>query len=99
MKKANISQVKSKLSAYLKDVQRGETVLIFDRNHPVARLEAVDWGGLSDEDRIRELVRLGVAKAPKKKLDVEAFLALPRPKLPPAVSLVDMIIQEREESL
>ena len=99
MKKASVSQVKSKLSAYLKDVERGETVLIFHRNKPVARLEPVNWSDMSDDDRIRELVRLGIAKAPKKRLDVKAFLAMPRPTLPPGVSLVDMIIQEREESM
>ena len=91
--------MKSKLSAYLKDVERGETVLIFHRNQPVARLEPVNWADVPDEDRIRELVRLGIAKAPKRKLDVKAFLALPRPTLPPGVSLVDMIIKEREESM
>ncbi len=94
-----MSQVKSRLSAYLKDVQRGETVLIFDRDKPVARLEPVNRGEIPDEDRIKELVRLGIAVAPRRKPDVKAFLALPRPKLPPGVSLVDAILQEREESL
>ena len=74
-------------------------MLIFHRDKPVARLEPVNWADMSDEDRVRELVRLGVARAPKKKLDVKAFLDLPRPKLPPGVSLVDAIRQEREESL
>ncbi len=56
-------------------------------------------GEIPDEDRIRELVRLGIAVAPKRKLNVKAFLALPRPKLPPGASLVDAVLQEREESL
>ncbi len=93
-----MSQVKSRLSAYLRDVERGETVLIFHRDKPVARLEPVSWSDMSDDERIRELVRLGIVKAPKKKLDVKAFLALPRPSLPPGVNLADLVVQEREES-
>lgn len=98
MKKASISQVKSRLSAYLKDVERGETVLIFHRNKPVARLEPHNWSDMSDDDRVRELVRLGIAKAPKKKLDVKAFLAMPAPRVPEDAA-VRAVIQDREESM
>ena len=42
MEKATISEIKNRLSAYLRKVRAGETVLILDRNHPVARLEQVD---------------------------------------------------------
>jgi len=73
-------------------------VLIFHRDKPVARLEPVNWADMSDEDRVRELVRLGVAKAPKKKLDVKAFLAMPGPRIPPEVA-IRAVIQDREESM
>lgn len=98
MKKINISQAKSNLSRYLKDVERGETVLIFHRDKPVARLEPVNWADVPDEDRIRELVRLGIAKAPKKRLDLKAFLGMPTPRLPPGVA-VRAVLQDREESM
>ncbi len=96
MKKASISQVKSKLSAYLKDVQRGETVLIFDRDKPVARLEPVSRKDIPDEERIKELVRLGIVTAPRGKLDVKAFISMPG--LPPGVDAVRAVLEEREES-
>jgi antitoxin (DNA-binding transcriptional repressor) of toxin-antitoxin stability system len=99
VKKVNVSQAKSNLSRYLKDVQRGETVLIFDRDRPVARLEPVNRADIPDEDRIRDLVKRGVLIAARRRPDVDAFLSLPRPKLPPGVSATQMIIQEREESL
>jgi antitoxin (DNA-binding transcriptional repressor) of toxin-antitoxin stability system len=99
MKKASISQVKSKLSMYLKDVQRGETVLIFDRDRPVARLEPVSRADIPDSDRIQELVKLGIAIAPRRRLDVDAFLAVPRPLLPPGVSASRAVVQDREESM
>jgi len=98
MKKASVTQVKSRLSAYLKDVERGETVLIFHRDKPVARLEPVHWLDMSDEERIRELVRQGIVKAPRGKLDVKAFLAMPGPRIPEEVA-VRAVLQDREESM
>ena len=75
------------------------TVLIFDRDKPVARLEPVNRKDIPDEERIKELVRLGIAVAPRRKPDAEAFLALPRPRLPPGVSASRAVIQDREESM
>ncbi|WP_369294471.1 type II toxin-antitoxin system Phd/YefM family antitoxin, partial [Klebsiella pneumoniae] len=36
MEKATISELKNRLSAYLKKVRAGHTVLILDRDRPVA---------------------------------------------------------------
>ena len=38
MKQATISELKAKLSAYLSEVRKGETVVVCDRKTPVARL-------------------------------------------------------------
>ncbi|HYR42713.1 MAG TPA: type II toxin-antitoxin system prevent-host-death family antitoxin [Terriglobia bacterium] len=38
MKKANVSELKARLSAYLSDVRGGGTVIVYDRNTPIARL-------------------------------------------------------------
>jgi prevent-host-death family protein len=38
MKQAKISDLKAHLSAYLAEVRRGKTVVICDRNTPIARL-------------------------------------------------------------
>jgi antitoxin (DNA-binding transcriptional repressor) of toxin-antitoxin stability system len=42
MKKSTISYLKAHLSAELKAVQEGETVLVMDRSHPVARLAPLE---------------------------------------------------------
>ena len=38
MKGTNVSELKAKLSAYLAEVRRGGTVLVYDRSTPIARL-------------------------------------------------------------
>jgi prevent-host-death family protein len=39
MKKANVSELKAKLSAYLAEVRGGTTVVVYDRATPIAKLE------------------------------------------------------------
>jgi prevent-host-death family protein len=46
MKKANVSELKAKLSAYLAEVRGGGTVVVYDRSTPIARL--VPFGGEDD---------------------------------------------------
>ena len=48
MEKATISEIKNRLSAYLKKVKAGQSILILDRDQPVARLERVGSSPLSD---------------------------------------------------
>jgi antitoxin (DNA-binding transcriptional repressor) of toxin-antitoxin stability system len=38
MKRAKIAELKAKLSAYLSDVRGGNTVTVYDRNTPIARI-------------------------------------------------------------
>jgi prevent-host-death family protein len=38
MKRANVSELKARLSSYLAAVRRGETVVVCDRQTPVARI-------------------------------------------------------------
>ncbi len=38
MKSAKVSELKAKLSAYLAEVRNGGTVVVYDRNTPIARL-------------------------------------------------------------
>jgi len=98
MKKVNVSQAKSGLSRYLNDVQRGETVLIFDRDRLVARLEPVNRADIPDEERVAELVRSGVAFAPRRPLDLGAFLARQRPRLPRGANAMEALVRDREET-
>jgi len=61
MKRASISELKNRLSSYLKWVMAGETVLILDRERPVARLEHVAADADPDA-RVAELERKGLVR-------------------------------------
>lgn len=92
MEKATISQLKNGLSAYLDKVRAGETVLVLDRDRPIARIERVrsDIG----DDRLARLERAGLLRRGSGKLPVE-ILETRGPK--PRRSVVQAMLDEREE--
>lgn len=97
MKRSSVTFTKNNLSALLDRVRHGETVLITDRNIAVATLgPAVEPEG---GDRLAVLIRQGAATASKMvRLNVEAFLRLPRPRLGRGASLVQAVHADREET-
>jgi prevent-host-death family protein len=98
MKKATISEAKNTLSELLRAVRRGETVLILDRNVPVAKLVPVYSDDQDAPDALASLVRDGGATPPRRKLAVGEFLSMPRPKLRKGVSLLRALLADRQES-
>jgi antitoxin (DNA-binding transcriptional repressor) of toxin-antitoxin stability system len=63
MKKAKIAELKNSLSMYLAHVKRGGTVLVFERDRPVACLVPVQGRSLtSSKDRLAELERRGIVR-------------------------------------
>ena len=90
MKKASITQAKNGLSALLQEVERGETVLITSRGRPIATLAPNDLKGLGDDEILADMTARGVVRPPRKKLDVERFLARERPKMPPGMTANDL---------
>lgn len=96
MTTASITQAKNNLSKLIKKVRHGESVLILDRNVPVARLEPLPSG--SDEaERAHwaELERRGLVRPPKKKLPKD-FWTRKLPKF--KKSLVEAVLEERREA-
>ncbi len=91
MEKVTISELKNQLSALLKKVRAGESVLILDRNRPIARLESVEQRGPIDGRLARleseGLLRRAAQPFPRKLLD----------EPPPEVgeSVLDALIEER----
>jgi antitoxin (DNA-binding transcriptional repressor) of toxin-antitoxin stability system len=67
MIRTNISDLKNRLSHYLRLVRAGEVVEILERRVPLARIEAVS--GLQDRKSgngwLKRMVELGVITAPK----------------------------------
>jgi prevent-host-death family protein len=92
MKRASISEVKNHLSAYVDLVRNGETVLLTDRNRPVARIVPLELGNVADEARLAELERSGVLRRAMK----PPLKVLPTPvKLPAGVSVLEALLEER----
>ena len=89
-----ISIAKNNLSALIREVQQGETIVITDRGRPVARLEPV--GDVDHPDaRLRALVDDGLVALPRKPADA-SVLELPMPTVVAGPSAVDYLLEERE---
>lgn len=93
MEKATISELKNRLSAYLKKVRAGQTVLVFDRTQPVARIERVT-AAEPGSDRLLRLERAGLIRRARQPIRVERLRATAPA---PTQSVVAAVIEERRE--
>ncbi|MEW5915879.1 MAG: hypothetical protein AB1762_05720 [Gemmatimonadota bacterium] len=66
MKSARISELKNRLSHYLRYVRRGQTVLVLDRDRAIARIEPVRESTVlhGDAATVADLERTGAMRAP-----------------------------------
>ena len=95
MKKSSISETKNRLSELLERVRRGETILITDRDRPVARLEPVGSGLAAEvEGRLGRLERAGMLRLGRGEL-VERIFAEPAPRPKKGASAVAALLEER----
>jgi prevent-host-death family protein len=96
MKTESISSAKNRLSALIKRVQRGDSILITDRGVPVAKLVPVQLGA-GVPARIVALAQQGLVRLPQKPPSA-SWLDLPWPEVTPGgPSAVEMLLQERRE--
>jgi prevent-host-death family protein len=95
MRKASVSEAKNRLSELLESVRRGETVIITDRDRPVARLEPMDSKlHVAVESRIRRLERAGAMRLGSGRL-VERIVSEPAPRPGKNASAVAAMLEER----
>jgi len=94
MQTANIATAKNQFSRLIEQVKQGETILIMERNRPVARLEPL----LIHDSALETLHAGGLLTSPRSRLDLAAFLAMPAPDLSAGNSLSQAIVAEREET-
>ncbi len=74
MKKARIAELKNRLSHYLRYVRRGESVLVYDRDRAIARIDPVaDPAALAGADWLAELTRSGAVRPPTAGLPKDWF--------------------------
>lgn len=95
MEKATVSKLKDNLSAYLRKVRAGATVVIYDRNVPIAcieRIEASERG----RDRLALLRAQGLTKPPTRALSVKRLREMLPKTLPRAARLTDALREERD---
>lgn len=98
MKKSSISETKNRLSQLLERVRRGETVLITDRDRPVARLGPVDSSlPVAVEGRLSRLERAGLLRLGGGGL-VKRIVSEPAPRPKKSASAVAAILEERDTS-
>jgi len=93
MEKATISELKNRLSAYLKKVKAGQSILILDRDQPVARLERVERERHPD-DRLTRLERAGLIRRATQPVPIKILKA---PAAKAKGSVLQALIEERRE--
>jgi prevent-host-death family protein len=95
MERVSISQLKDQLSAYLKKVRAGETVLVMDRNIPVARIDRIQQ--TEDEtSRIAQLEAAGVLLPPRgPPLSLEELRR--NRVVAPGARVLEALLEERRE--
>jgi antitoxin (DNA-binding transcriptional repressor) of toxin-antitoxin stability system len=65
MKRARIADLKNNLSRYLRHVRAGDTVVVMDRDQPIAQLVPLRRAGAgvaADEERLRRLETRGLIR-------------------------------------
>lgn len=92
--RVSIGRLKARLSEYVRRTRAGEAVIVTDRGRPVARLAPLE-GDVAVESRVAQLVRAGLARKPRRALELDA-LARDRPRDPDGRSL-ESILEERAE--
>jgi prevent-host-death family protein len=94
VKTVTVGEAKNELSALLRLVRRGESVLILNRKRPVARLDPVSPA--TDEERLTELERQGVICRSRKPLPDYLWKKNP-PKTINGASVLAALLEERRE--
>jgi prevent-host-death family protein len=84
MKHVKVSELKTRLSAHLAEVRAGATVVVCDRNTPIARIVPLD-NGMDDL----------VVEEPK--LPRSALKRLPVPRLRGRVDVVALLRESRDQ--
>ena len=98
MKKANITEAKTNLSALIDGLKGGSSVLIVDRGRPVARLEPVtgDAEGGGQDGKLARLQRDGLVR-PRRSRPPRTLFSSPPARARGGASAVDALIEERRE--
>ena len=95
MEKATVSKLKDNLSAYLRKVRAGHTVVIYDRDVPIACIERIESSARGG-DRLALLRAQGLTKPPSRSLSLKRLRSLLPEGLPRTARLSEALREERE---
>ncbi len=99
MRTVNIAELKNKLSSYIGYAKAGETIIVRDRNRPVAQLVPFVAGNASEEDLA--LVAAGHMRLGEGRLTMEQILAMPIGRMTPEAearcAATQEVLEERNE--
>ena len=85
------------MSAYLRKVRAGATVVIYDRDVPIAYIERIE-SSARGADRLALLRAQGLTRPARRALSAKQLRALLGEGLPRTARLSEAVREEREES-
>jgi len=92
MERVTIGKLRNQFSAYLRKVRAGETVIVCDRDTPVARLTPISE--TDDEQALAQLAAKGVLRPPAEPWRPDRLACDPPES---QKSIVQTLLEEREE--
>jgi len=96
MDKATVSRLKDNLSAYLRKVRAGHTVVIYDRDVPIARIERIEDAG-NAPDRLALLLAQGLVQPPARPLPLKRLRQVLAKPLPRKAALASALRDDRAD--
>ena len=99
MTSVNVTEAKAKLSAVLRRVKRGETIVITERGRPIARLGPALPQDETEDERIRRLEETGVILPPRNPMSKREwirFVMKRGPKDPHGAVLAALLVERAE---
>ncbi|HLN80580.1 MAG TPA: type II toxin-antitoxin system prevent-host-death family antitoxin [Thermoanaerobaculia bacterium] len=92
MKNARISELRDRLSEYLARVRKGETVIVYDRDTPIARIDPIAPTADNTPEWVLEAYRRGIVTPAK----VRDGKKIPPPmKVKEPLGLLEALLEER----
>jgi antitoxin (DNA-binding transcriptional repressor) of toxin-antitoxin stability system len=96
MEKASVSKLKDNLSAYLRKVRAGQSIVIYDRDVPIARLERIESSG-TGADRLALLCAQGLTRPPARPISPARLRALLSKAAPRSARVPEALAELRAE--
>ncbi len=94
MRRVSVTDLKNRLSEFLRLVKKGQTIEILERNVPIARIEGIRPDARPSSEYLEELTQRGILGRPRGKADL-SFLK--RPPIPCGADVVEVLIEDRED--